>query len=417
VLSLTVLTLALTAATAMRGIFSPLQESAKLALQLSDFQVSLLQGTAAALPIALFSVPLGRAVDRSNRVRLLIAMTAVAALGTVLTVFAQGFVSLFVARMLAGLGGVLALPIAISIAADLSSVERRGRALLPLGFGNFAGAAAGFALGGYLFGVLGARPLFGTLAPWRGVHLLFAIGAVVVLLLLFLLREPARHEVSSAADSSMRAELLELWNRRKVLLPLFIGQVTVCMADTAAYIWAAPVLTRDYRQQPQQFAGWMGLVLLAGGLFGSLLGGVAADLGHRSRMRGGILIGAVVAAALSIPASFFPLMPNVTGFAWLLAVLLVCGSVTGLVTATAIAVLLPNELRGVCLGAFVVVGAIIGLGIGPTLVTGVSQLLGGESQVGLALAVTGVITSVGTLLGFWLALRAARTLPQVPHGA
>jgi hypothetical protein len=35
-------------------------------------------------------------------------------------------------------------------------------------------------------------------------------------------------------------------------------------------------------------------------------------------------------------------MPTIYGFGWMLALLLTCGAVTGLVTATAIAVLVPN---------------------------------------------------------------------------
>lgn len=92
-------------------------------------------------------------------------------------------------------------------------------------------------------------------------------------------------------------------------------------------------------------------------------------------------------------------------FAWLLGLFLTCGAVTGLVTATAIAVRLPNELRGVCLSAFVVVGGLIGFGVAPTLVSIVSGLLGGSAQLPVALAIVSAVTSAVAFLGF---LRAAR---------
>src|SRR4029079_9037650 len=100
-----------------------------------------------------------------------------------------------------------------------------------------------------------------------------------------------RHEVGEAADQQLGPALREIWQRRALLLPLFLGQVTVFMADTAAAVWAPPVLTRDFHLQPAQFGGWMGLVVLASGVVGSVLGGIAADIGHKRDPRGGILFG------------------------------------------------------------------------------------------------------------------------------
>jgi len=149
----------------------------------------------------------------------------------------------------------------------------------------------------------------------------------------------------------------------------------------------------------------MFMVLLLSGLLGSLAGGFAADLGHRSRLPRGILIGAVLAALLAIPGAFFPLMPSVAGFGLLMGLLLLCGNVTGLVTATALAVLVPSEIRGICLGAFMVVGAVIGFGVGPTMTTWISDLLGGETHLGAALAITMASTSLIAALGFARAMR------------
>jgi len=180
------------------------------------------------------------------------------------------------------------------------------------------------------------------------------------------------------------------------------------MADTGAGIWAAPVLSRDYGLRPEQFAGWMGLVILGSGIIGSLVGGFAADRGQRSKSGGGILLGAVFAAWLSIPGAFFALAPGTGSFALLLALLLGCGAVTGLVASTAVAVLVPNEIRGLCLGAFIVFGAIIGLGVAPTLVTLVSAAMGGEQSLRYGLTISIGTTSLVAAVGFMRAMRAAR---------
>lgn len=395
------LALALAFAMASRTVFSPLQQLVAADLQLGDFELSLVQGLAASVPVALLSIPVGQWVDRANRIRLLFALLAVSVVGTLLTALAHSFWPLFLARMLAGTGATCALPVAISVVADLAPPERRGRALLGLSLGNMMGAALAFGLAGVLLRWHGV-------GAWRSVHLDFAVAGLLVLGMVALLREPPRREVTVTGTLPLRVAAAALWERRRLLLPLFIGQVTVVMADTAAGIWMAPVITRRFGQTPEQFAEWSGLVILVGGLGGSILGALSADWGQTRRLPGGLLGGAVVAAGLSIPAAFYPLMPSTLSFACTLCLFLTCGSVTGLVTATAIAVRVPNELRGVCLGAFVVIGALIGFGLAPTLVTGVSSLLGGAASLPLALATVGVATSAIAFVGFLLAAREVR---------
>lgn len=397
-------------ASAMRTVFSPVQESAAQALHFSDFQMSLLQGLALSIPIAVLAIPVGRITDRGNRALLLFFLAALWTIGTALSVFGTEFWHIFVARMLAGIGAFSSLTVTISMVADLSTPDTRGRSLMLLSLGNMIGAAAAFAFGGSLLGYFSsAAPILEGLAPWRNVLLVFAGASLLLTLPLLTIRDPARHEIGEA-NTALSTALRELWERRGLLAPLFIGQVTVVMADAAASIWAAPVLERHYGVTPEQYGGWMGLVILASGIVGAVFGGFAADFGHKSKIKGGILLGAVVAAVLSIPGAFFSLMPDTTGFAWMLMLLLTCGAVTGLVTAAAIAVLVPNEIRGVCLGAFIVIGAIIGFGVAPTMVTLIAEGIGGEQALRYGVALTGAATSAIAAIGFISALvRARRT--------
>lgn len=408
-LGLVVLGLTTLSAASMRTVFSPVQELAKADLSLSDLQLSLVQGLAISIPVALLSIPLGRIADRGNRLRLLLALSAIWTIGTVATAFVTDFYALFFARMLAGIGSLCALPVAISIAADLSTPDNRGRSLLILSLGNMGGAAAAFAFGGIALGALqNAPPLIDGQAPWRGVHLLFGAASMVLLLPLLIMREPARKEISETVHTSLGPALRAIWARRALLAPLFVGQVSVVMADTAATIWAAPVLSRSYGVSPEEFAGWMGLVILVSAVLGSFLGGFAADAGHKSTVKAGILIGAVIASLVSVVGAFFPLAPDVPTFAALLGLLLLCGAITGLVTATAISVLVPNEIRGVCLSAFIVLGAIVGFGVAPTVVTLISETIGGAEAIRYGLAATTAATTLASAGGFITAMLHAR---------
>ena len=62
------------------------------------------------------------------------------------------------------------------------------------------------------------------------------------------------------AAAPLREVARELGHYRAFLAPLFLGQVSVLMADSAATIWAAPVLSRQFGLAPPDFAGWMGAV-------------------------------------------------------------------------------------------------------------------------------------------------------------
>ncbi|RZM37530.1 MAG: MFS transporter [Sphingomonas sp.] len=395
---------------ALMGSFGTVQEGAKAELHLSDYSLSLIQGLSAALPLALFSIPIGILVDRHNRVRIMLALVATVVVGTVLTAFANSVLLLFVARMLTGIGATGALTAALSLCADLCAPTQRGRALLIINLGKSLGQAMAFGLTGILFGMIahgGAPDWFWHAAPWRSAHLMLGILAVVLMIPLFLLREPARQEVAASTHAPFRIVAGELWARRTFLLPLFIGQVGVVMADAAAAIWAAPVLSRSFHLQPDQVAYWMGPLIFFAGLLGAIFGGLSADWGQKSGRRGGLLIGAVIAAAVGIPAALFPIAPSVPVFAAALGTLLLCGAATGVVTSVALTVLIPNELRGLCIGAFIAIAGLIGFGVAPTLVAAASSLYGGESHLDQGLATIGVLTSLLSTIAFFVAMRRA----------
>ena len=91
----------------------------------------------------------------------------------------------------------------------------------------------------------------------------------------------------------------------------------------------------------------------------------------------------------------------------LLGLLSMCGAVTGLVVSVALTVLLPNELRGLCIGAFIAIAGLVGFGLAPWIVTRVSSFMGGEGMLAEALALVGVIVSALSFIAFVLAMRRA----------
>ncbi|QGN53959.1 MFS transporter [Novosphingobium sp. Gsoil 351] len=282
-----VLAIALALGQLMLGVFSAVQEAAKAELGLSDFALSLLNGLAVSIPVAVLSLPVGILVDRGNRVVLMVWTSFGWSVGTLLTAIAENLPLLFAARMLAGVGSNIATTIAISLAADLCLPERRGRSLLLLTIGKYAGTGLAFALGGALLSQFTTAGGLFDLSAWRSVHLLLGLLSLAGTATLLFLREPPRQEIAIGPSAPLRDTFAELWSYRRFLAPLFLGQLGVFMADASAAIWAAPVLQRSYGLGPGDFAGWMGLVIFGAGILGALIGGFAADLGQRRTRQGG----------------------------------------------------------------------------------------------------------------------------------
>ena len=115
----------------------------------------------------------------------------------------------------------------------------------------------------------------------------------------------------------------------------------------------------------------------------------------------------MIATLLSIPASAYPMMPTVTGFAWMLFALLTGGAVVNLVNSAAIAVLLPNEERATSLAALAIVGKFVGGPVTAGIIAWMTVLFKGPSGLGLTLTWLGVITGFISLAGYWVAMRFA----------
>lgn len=94
--------------------------------------------------LVLGSMAGGRLADRYGRKRMLVASTVLFSVFTLLIVFANGFLWLFVARFMAGLGFGASLPNMMALASELSAPEKRARTAslvfcgMPLGGGTVA---------------------------------------------------------------------------------------------------------------------------------------------------------------------------------------------------------------------------------------------------------------------------------------
>ncbi|WP_315762332.1 MFS transporter [Sphingomonas sp. Y38-1Y] len=402
------LTLTMFIALTVGGLGAPLLEPIKSELGMTDLQIGLLGGFAALIPTLLLSLPVAYLVDHGTRVRILAVLAAVWASGTIGMAFVTDFATLFIAKLVSGIGGATAGPVLISLMADVTAPEKRGRSMLLISVGAWAGVAAAFAVGGSLYGFFDKNPGSGLLglSAWREVHLLAGLVALAAGLPYLIFREPPRYEVERT-EPSVRESLSTLWQRRGFLGPMLVAQLTGGLAEGAAGIWMGAILVRQYGLAPGDFGVWIGGIIVASGLAGSIIGGFASDAARKLRMRGGVLLPAFIATALTVPAGAFSIMPTASGFGWMLFALLTGGSLVTLVCSSAIALLIPNEDRALTLAGMGMISKVAMTGIAPAAIGWVASNSEGTFGLGQSIAVLGVVTGAISTIGFWYAMRNA----------
>lgn len=387
-IQLVLLTAAVSASLYAGATVGPLQETMRIALALSDNQMALLQGPTAALPCLIAAAPLGLVVDRYSRVRLLFVFALLNVAGSFGTALTSNFTLIFVARCVVQLAGYGVLIAAYSLMADLYAPAQRGRANMVMAIGGVGGLSAAFALGGALVAISGGGP-----TAWQRAMLWLSCPLVAVLLLMAAMREPPRTGVAIKSPST-RQSFSELWRYRAVLAPLLGGLVFIVMAYGAAYIWAAPVLSRTFALSPDRIGAIVGVILLANGVLGSLTGGVLADLCQRAGgpRRTASVLSAL--AVLSVPFGLFAVAPGVASASISLVFLLTTTTAITLMVTTMFTVVLPNELWGLGTAMLNAAATLFCNGLAPLVVSLLSGAIGGPATIGKAVSIVCVVTCV-----------------------
>ena len=368
-------------------------------LSLSDNQIALLQGPALALPLVLAAVPLGLAIDRYSRVRLLLLFAVFDVLGSVLTAFASDFGTLFLARCLIGLITTAVSTTAFSLLSDLYPSAQRGRASTAVVIGQFGGMSAAFALGGLL-----ATP-GSAVSDWRWAMGWLGAPLIPVVLLMLLMREPLR-TVPAAERPSARQTRGALWQYRSTILPLAAGVVAAEFAVMAVLTWAASALSRSFTLAPDRIGAIMAVALVVSGIVGPLGGGILADLCQRKGGPRRTMWAVSSLVLLGVPAGLFSVVSDTAvASVLLIAFVTIMGAIV--VSGTALfTIVVPSHVRGLSMALLAAACALFGVGLAPVTVSVLSGLLSGSNALGNALTWVCVASSLigaGTFgLGAWL---------------
>ncbi len=242
----------------------------KRELNLTDSEIGLF-GTAFLLVYAIAAVPFGYWGDRGVRKNVIAVGIAIWSVATLLTGFARNYFQLFVSRAAVGIGEASYYPAGTSLMSDYFPKEQRSRVMSIWGAGSTVGIALGFAGGGYLADKFG----------WRSVFFIAGGPGLLFALLAYRMREPLRGAVergpslARTADAGLK-QFLQLL-RIPTLRATIIAQTLLFFVLASNAFWLPTVLQRRFELSATNAGLLAGVVIVVGGLIGTLAGGWLAD--------------------------------------------------------------------------------------------------------------------------------------------
>jgi MFS family permease len=283
---------------------------------LSDAMVGLL-GSAFLLVYAVAALPFGYWADRGIRKTVIGVGVAIWSVATLVTGFSRDFVQLFMSRAVLGIGEASYYPAGTSLLSDYFPKEQRGRTMSIWGAGSTLGIAIGFAGGGYIAEKFG----------WRSAFFFAAVPGILFALLAFGMREPLRGNVESrgqAVDKTQDANLRNFLNLMRIptLRATILAQTLLFFVLASNAFWLPILLNRRFNLSVGRAGLLAGVVLVAGGLIGTLAGGWIADrralknpTAHLEVGIAGFVLGAVfIVVALVAPMNVGPIPVFIPAF-------------------------------------------------------------------------------------------------------
>lgn len=362
-----------------RTIISILQVPIKRDLALSDAQLGMMTGLAFALFYSTMGVPIARLADRFNRKYVIVASLALWSAMTALGGFSWSFSSIVFFRIGVALGEAGSIPASHSVIADYYEPARRGTALALWGMALPIGVMLGYLSGGWI-----AQAIDWRAAMW----IIGGTGLLLAPILLALLKEPprGRFDIGSEVELPGLRQGFAIMLARPSLLFLFAGGALNNFVLSIALNWNAPFYARLHHMSLGEVATALAFMVGLGGGAGILAGGWVTDrIGQKRQARKPIIM-ALVAMAVC-PATLLQVLSpslevSLLGSAFAVFFLFFYYSP---IIALCLA-LVPPGIRAFTTSVLLLTVNIVGLGLGPWLAGLLSDTIGGEEGLRVAMA-------------------------------
>ncbi len=401
-----ILTLAYTVSFIDRQILNLLVQPIRADLEISDTQISLLQGFAFAIFYSIMGVPIARLADRGNRRNVIAAGIFLWCLMTAACGLARNFLQLFLARVGVGVGEAALSPPAYSIIADYFPPDRLARATGTYALGVYSGAGIAMLAGGAVIDLVSGMgpvdlPLVGSVRPWQLTFFAVGLPGLAVGALMYTVREPVRRDAGRAAgksDVSLSEVRDFMLGERRFFASLFVGLSFLGIVMIAFLSWSPTYFIRLHEWTGAEVGYRYGLVLLLFGTSGSAGAGWFADWLQQRGHRNAAIRTAIGVSLIALPFSIaMPLVASDSvSLALLVPVTFLLSSPVGL-SAAAVQLVTPNRMRAQVTAVYFLVVAFVGSGFGPMAVALCTDyVFGDDMAVGKSLAlVAGVLIPLG----------------------
>ena len=375
-----------------RMVMALVMDPIRTSMQVSDTQMSLLFGLSFVVVYVLAGFPLAHIVDAGGRKRILTIGVLLWSASTFLSGFANSFTMLVVLRAGVAIGEAVLMPVAMSMIYDLFPKERR---TFPVTLYTTTGVVMG--KGAFIIGA-GALVLAQQLVPitggdpWRLLFMLVALpGPVLIALFAIFGREPARREDRAgepSVDVDTRGFLTHMLSNKSVYLPLFIGTGCIFMIGLGLAAWTTTMLIREHGIPATTAGVYYGSFAVAGGIAGTFLVNLLVRRLGRNGGEG------VFRTALLLTATTLPVLALTIGSRNVSMVVLgVTVGAFGIMGATTyvphlVQQITPRPLIGRTTAVYLLFNNIMGMGMGPLLVSTVARHYAGQpGSIGSAMTV------------------------------
>ena len=415
VLALTLLAAISTCGFIDRIIMNVLVQPIKMEFGLTDMQIGLVGGLAFAALNVLLGIWVARYAERGRRVTLVTVGTLLWSLATAACGGVATFTGLVLARVGVGVGEAVGLPATSSLVSDMFPPEKRGRAISVLLLAPPVGAFLGSAGASIVAEAYGWRAAFWLAA---------APGLLLAILFWLFVREPRRGTFDKLGDRAgdvppLSAVIHRIVSRHS-LRNLLLGSTIASTVGFGANAFLAAYLMRRFGYGLAEAGVLAGLIASVPATTSVLGSGWLADrLGSVNGKWYGYIpaFSLLVSAPLYVGAVMAPSAPMAIALFALAAIF----QYTYLApTATVFQNMMHPRMRASSTAVVSLVYSLVGAGLGPLLVGGLSDALapdasaaGSATGLGRALA----IVALGYLwagVHYWLATRRIRAELALP---
>jgi len=347
-----------------RQILGILAPAIKADLHLSDTEFGAIGGLAFALLYAVLGVPLAYLADRTSRSAVVAGSLAVWSGFTALCGVATGYWQLFLFRLGVGIGEAGGVAPSYALIADYFPSARRARALAIFSLGVPIGLGSGSFIGAYL------AEWFG----WRSAFLIMGIAGILLApLIKYAVRDLPRP--APVTDAVPLMQVFPIVARKPTFWLMAFAASMSSLCGYGLAVWTPSVIIRSYHLDLITTGNFLASLLIIGGCTGVFMGGWLADrLGAMDKgwyaklpTIAWLITAPTFALGLMVPSLWLAwpllLIPNALNILWL-------GPVV-----TAVQHLVPQPMRATASASFLFINNLIGLGVGPLLIGGISDAL------------------------------------------